>query len=116
MSVLIATNDSPEGQAALKTGVAEAELRGLPVLWMNLGDRPVDTSLLPAGAREVPRPAHLDAVDALLDAAAAEDVALIALGVRQRSRVGKLLLGSAVQRIVLESTVPVIAVKPQRSE
>ena len=55
-----------------------------------------------------------DAVGDLLDAAEAADASLIVVGIRHRSPMGKLLLGSAAQQILLESACPVLAVKPER--
>jgi len=37
---------------------------------------------------------------------------LVVVGVRHRTPVGKLLLGSVAQRVILDAPCPVLAVKP----
>lgn len=54
-----------------------------------------------------------DVADAVLAAAASEGARLVVVGVRRRTPVGKLLLGSIAQRVILEATCPVLAVKPR---
>jgi len=53
-----------------------------------------------------------DVAEAVIAAAEAEDASLIVVGIRHRTPVGKLLLGSVAQRIILEARCPVLAVKP----
>lgn len=55
-----------------------------------------------------------EAVGDLLDAAEEVDASLIAVGIKHRSPLGKLQLGSAAQQILLESACPVLAAKPER--
>lgn len=52
-----------------------------------------------------------DGPDALIDASNSAETEMIVIGVRKRSQVGKLLLGSDAQRILLEANCPVLAVK-----
>lgn len=59
----------------------------------------------------IDRPDGTDGPDALIDASQAADAEMLVIGVRKRSQVGKLLLGSDAQRILLEATCPVLAVK-----
>jgi nucleotide-binding universal stress UspA family protein len=53
-----------------------------------------------------------DVADAVIAAADEERATLIVVGIRHRTPVGKLLLGSVAQRIILEAHCPVLAVKP----
>ncbi|WP_144794726.1 universal stress protein [Kocuria palustris] len=119
MTIMIARAGTAEGQAALDAGLAEAARRDEDAVIFHLGGDDSD-----AGASELrgvrvahrtPEARGRDAVGDLLDAAEAVDASLIVVGIRHRSPMGKLLLGSAAQQILLESACPVLAVKPERT-
>jgi nucleotide-binding universal stress UspA family protein len=52
-----------------------------------------------------------DPADEVLRAAESTDAEFIVIGLRRRSPVGKLLLGSNAQRVLLDAACPVLAVK-----
>jgi len=54
----------------------------------------------------------VDATEELLTAMDSPDAELLVIGIRHRNPVGKLLLGSVAQRLLLECPKPVLAVKP----
>ena len=54
------------------------------------------------------------AADSILDHAGRVDAELVVIGQRRRSPVGKLVLGSTSQRVLLEADCPVVAVKAPR--
>ncbi len=120
MTLMVAYSHSAEGTAALEQGRSIATRLQYPVVVFDLDlesrtpDRHVDP---PTGtAREDERwfgPAHNAPVhvEDLLDTARELDVEVIVVGVRRRSPVGKLLMGSQAQRIILGASVPVVAVK-----
>jgi nucleotide-binding universal stress UspA family protein len=54
----------------------------------------------------------VDTADELLRAMDRPDAELLVIGIRDRNPVGKLLLGSVSQRLLLECPKPVLAVKP----
>ena len=129
-AVTIVVGWSPDeyGEAALHRAVEEARLRDGRVVVVNAtrGDALVDeryadedqlaalaTELGAAGvAVDVRRSMGADVGDQVL--AVAEDVAadLVVIGLRRRSPVGKLLMGSVAQRILLGADCAVLAVKP----
>jgi len=115
MSVLVAVPDSPEGIAALAAGVAEADLLDTDLIVVNLALKALDTSSIPTGTQvkviERAGRADRDPADAVLDEIKTHDVSRLVLGLKRRSPVGKALLGSVSQRLLLESPVPVVAVK-----
>jgi nucleotide-binding universal stress UspA family protein len=53
----------------------------------------------------------LDPAEDLIGTAEDTDAAFIVIGLRRRSPVGKLLLGSNAQRVLLDASCPVLAVK-----
>jgi nucleotide-binding universal stress UspA family protein len=134
VKILVGYVPTPEGEAALAAAATEAELRGASVLLLNTsrGDAYIDDryanaqQLAAAEAKLRDRGVEVtiqqaaggtDVAGELLKAAAADDVSLIILGLRRRSPVGKLILGSTAQRVLLGSPVPVLAVKaPARPE
>ena len=63
-------------------------------------------------AFELTQPVGVDTAEELLKAMGRDDAELLVIGVRHRSPVGKLLLGSVSQRLLLECPKPVLAVKP----
>ncbi|PKH44259.1 universal stress protein [Nocardioides alpinus] len=117
------------GEAALARGVEEAQLRGGRVVVVNAtrGDALVDeryadedqlarlaTELGGAGVEvDVRRSMGADVGDQVLAVAAEVAGDLIVIGLRKRSPVGKLLMGSVAQRILLGADCAVLAVKPQ---
>lgn len=116
------------GRAAVRAAVDEARLRGAFVLVVNTsrGDAYVDhhladpeqlselEAMLTASGvphQVVQRVGLGEPADEILDAAKEAGAALIVIGLRRRSAVGKLLLGSTSQRILLDGPCPVLAVK-----
>jgi nucleotide-binding universal stress UspA family protein len=107
----------PEGQAALKRALSEARLRGAALVVVNISPE-ADTESLAAelaasGVRsEIRTPADVhDSAEELIRTAEATDADFIVIGLRRRSPVGKLLLGSNAQRVLLDAACPVLAVK-----
>jgi nucleotide-binding universal stress UspA family protein len=115
MSILVAVPDSPEGIAALAGGVAEANLLGTDLIIINLALKQLDTSTIPVETQykviDRTGKSDRDPAEAVLDEIKEHDVSRLVIGVKRRSPVGKALLGSVSQRLLLDSPVPVVAVK-----
>ena len=128
MSVVVAYTPDAYGEAALSHGAAEAKHRetGLVVVNATKGDAFVDTKyanaeelqVMLAGLEEsgidvtVRRDATADTAHLVVDVAKETDASLVVVGIRPRSPVGKAVIGSVAQRIVLDAPCPVLAVKP----
>lgn len=129
-TVVVGYVPKPEGEAALGTAIAEAKLRGAKLVVVNShrggsdfdnnastqADREMDgvrATLDGAGieydVRQLVR--GFEPAEDLISIAEANDAELIVIGLRRRSPVGKLILGSNAQRVLLDAHCPVLAVK-----
>jgi nucleotide-binding universal stress UspA family protein len=128
MTILVAYVPRPEGQAALDKGIEIAKSRAERLIVVNAS---------PGGHQEDPAMADVldvERVEKLLQGCGADaefkqfvrgkgpveeieamvesmNVSLLIIGLRKRSPVGKLIMGSVAQDILLSVTCPVLAVK-----
>ena len=128
MTIVVGYVPKPEGRAALHRAVDEARLRGQSLVIVNAsrGDAYVDAGYAPVQDVEIVK-SQLDSsgvdyqlrqlvggrepADEVLNVAKDVDAELIVIGLRRRTPVGKLILGSTAQRILLGATCSVLAVK-----
>jgi nucleotide-binding universal stress UspA family protein len=117
--IVVGYSSKPEGRAALKQGVAEAELRKADLIVVHTS---VDVAVADLHAEleatglpyEVKEAADaLDPAEELISTAEERGAEFIIIGLRRRSPVGKLLLGSNAQRVLLDAACPVLAVKAE---
>ncbi|MEN3321998.1 MAG: hypothetical protein V7643_5400 [Mycobacterium sp.] len=128
MTIVVGYSADPFGRTALEHGIAEAKLRGTTLRVVNptSGEAYVDAHfaqphevhdieerLANCGVEfELTQPVGVDIAEELLKAMQRADAELLVIGIRHRSPVGKLLLGSVSQQLLLECPKPVLAVKP----
>jgi len=123
--VMVGYFDSAEGRAALLAAVEEAGRRGTHLVAAHStidDDAPTGeevarsvTEIVGADTgvtiefREVK--GGRDVSEALLELARQIDASVLVIGIRRRSPVGKLIMGSTAQRILLDADCAVLAVK-----
>ncbi len=121
-----------EGDAALDRAIEEAKLRDAKVVVVNShrgghefdGDAAIkaeaqmetvkaklEASGGPYDLRQLVR--GFEPAEDLISIAESSNAELIVIGLRRRSPVGKLILGSNAQRILLDAKCPVLAVKAE---
>ncbi len=127
MTILVAYVARPEGKAALDKGIEIATRRNEPLVVVNAGPGGRDdTSVVDGyeGERVAERLAALSvpaefkhfvrgksAVEEIDELVHQLQVSVLVIGLRRRSAVGKLLLGSTAQEILMTVSCPVLAVK-----
>ncbi|MGD9955703.1 MAG: universal stress protein [Candidatus Nanopelagicales bacterium] len=128
--IVVGYVESPEGRAALDRAVTEAQQRGAKIVVIN--SQKGGRSLSPEHAVEVDDEMNAlhsrlheigvehevrqlvrgsDPAEDLVAVAEEVDADLIVIGLRRRTPVGKLILGSNSQQVLLEASCPVLAVK-----
>jgi nucleotide-binding universal stress UspA family protein len=128
MTVLVGYVPTPLGEATLRAGVAESRRRSEPLLVVNMSRDDVlvdahraatddldrvqrDVTELGVDVEIVRIEQGSDPADVLVRVAGERDASVIVIGLRHRSPVGKLIMGSNAQRILLDARCPVLAVK-----
>jgi nucleotide-binding universal stress UspA family protein len=117
--IVVGYSSKPEGRAALKQGVAEAELRKADLIVVHTSldvavadlHAELEATGLPFEVKEAAD--ALDPAEELISTAEEREAEFIIIGLRRRSPVGKLLLGSNAQRVLLDAACPVLAVKAE---
>lgn len=128
MTLLVAYVPRPEGQAALDKGIEIAKRRNEHLLVINAspGGSTEDPSF--ADVQDFERVQELlantglngelkqyvrgkNAVEEIQTLVESLNVSLLVIGLRKRSRVGKLIMGSVAQELLLTVPCPVLAVK-----
>ncbi|MFA9431932.1 universal stress protein [Egicoccus sp. AB-alg2] len=136
MNIVVAFNDTPHGHAAVDAGIAESKLRQATLhvlhvarvgvrnerpeviahyrrLMENLRERLAQDGV--EGRAEVLLEPH-EHGRVLLSVLRDLDADLLVVGSRHRSPVGKLVLGSTVQHLLLRADCPVLVVRAALKE
>lgn len=128
MTILVAYVARPEGQAALDKGIEIAKRRNERLVVVNAspGGTKEDEAMIDVQESErvekLLRTAGIDAefkqfvrgksaVDEINDLVDSLQASVLIIGLRKRSPVGKLIMGSVAQELLLTVSCPVLAVK-----
>ena len=128
MTIAVAYRPDEFGRAALDWAAAQALQSGESIVLINIsrGEPRVDADFARGrGVQEVTERLRESGVsfevrqtvgenisEAVLFEAEQAAATTLVLGIRRRSPVGKILMGSVAQSILLDSPIPVVAVKP----
>lgn len=134
-TIVVGYAPRPEGKAAITAGISEARRRGarLVVVSSAKGGPSLDAEDMlelereVAGIHEILHDAGVEhevrqlvrgneaGLD-LIEVAEEEGAELIVIGLRRRSPVGKLIMGSVAQDVLLNAPCPVLAVKAEEND
>jgi len=128
MTIVVGYTPNEYGDVALAHGIDQAKKRGSALVVINAtkGDSYVDNrfakkdeladldvELSSAGVEyDVRQTMGSDVAEQVLNVVDEVKAELLVIGIRHRSAVGKMLMGSVAQRLLLDSTAPILAVKP----
>ena len=130
MTILVAYVSRPEGRAALDKAIEISKERQEPLLIVNAGPggQQEDASLVPAFEVEQIEEQIAaqgiqgefkqfvrgkNAVDEINDLVETRDISVLIIGLRKRNALGKLIMGSVAQDILMTVPCPVLCVKAE---
>ena len=132
MTIVVGYVATKEGRAALDRAVAEAKLRTQPLDVINsdrggsgfTGEHAAEQEQALQGVKDQMAEAGIEVdvrglvrgkepAEDLIAVAEETNAELIVIGLRRRTPVGKLILGSNAQRVLLDAPCPVLAVKAE---
>jgi len=117
--IVVGYSARAEGRAALTRALSEARLRGAALIVVNTSPDAEAAGLVDeltaSGLKYEIKTAtdSQDSAEELIRTAETAEADFIVIGLRRRSPVGKLLLGSNAQRVLLDAACPVLAVKAE---
>ena len=128
MSVVVGYIPNEYGEAALTEAMAEAQRRGTGLVVVNTsrGDSLVDKRYVGEQSRrdleerlsaapvevELRQSIGTDVAEEILAVAREVSAEALVIGIRHRSQVGKMLMGSVATHLLMEAPCPVVSVKP----
>ncbi|AWB92497.1 universal stress protein [Aeromicrobium chenweiae] len=128
MTIAVAYRPDEFGRAALDWAVAQSKTSGEKIVLINIGRteprldtgfargnhvQSLEEQLRSQGVEyEIRQSVGENVADAVLFEAEQCGASAVVMGIRRRSPVGKILMGSVAQQILLDASVPVVAVKP----
>ena len=128
MTVVVGYIPDQYGEAALTAGIEEAQRRGTGLVVVNAtkGDALVDRRYVGAAGlaeleerlagldmtHEVRQAIGPDVAQEILRVATDTDAAVVVIGLRHRTPVGKMIMGSVAQQVLMDAQCAVLAVKP----
>jgi len=134
-TIIVGYVPKPEGRAAIHRAAAEAKLRGSTMIVVNSAKdgREFDSAesvRLEAAMNAIREELEangigfelrqlvrgMDVAEDLIAVAEETGAQMIVIGLRRRSPVGKLILGSNAQTILLDAPCPVLAVKAEDTD
>ena len=116
--IVVGYSDKPEGQAALDTAIKAATDRHSQLVVVHTLATPEEVTALAQTLAQTGLEHQVkaaadphDPAEEVLASAERTNADFIVMGLKKRSPVGKLLLGSNAQRVLLDAACPVLAVK-----
>lgn len=128
MTIVVGYTPNEYGQIAVEHAIVQARKRGTQLVVVNAtkGDAYVDNRfarseqmteleerLVSSGVEHSVRQSiGSDVAEQVLEVVDEVGADLLVIGIRHRTAVGKMLMGSVAQRLLLDSKAPILAVKP----